>query len=335
MDHGLVPTKFEQFIVHKDIASNLANINKTNITHTLFYGKANSGKKTLVQALLNNMFNTDIKSSCSLHNFELKIGNNKVNIDYISSLYHIEINLYEYGLYDKNIISDFIEDYVRYGNINKGFTKYIVLNHFEYSTITAQQCLRQILDSEHLNTIFILISEEITKIDRGILSQVSQIRVPAPTKEHIHNYIEYLSTNYHTISKINKQKLIQYGKDDLFIITKAYADLRWNKKLDFTKIDIVSSKIQEIIKLINKPNIQSVLEIRRLCYNLLLINVSMKQILKGIYNDYITSNVLTETNKFKLTAIAAEIEYKQSSICHDIICLEFFILKVKKLLLTN
>ena len=46
----LTPTKLDQFIINKDIASKFINFTKTNIINTLIYGKPNSGKKTLIKS---------------------------------------------------------------------------------------------------------------------------------------------------------------------------------------------------------------------------------------------------------------------------------------------
>tara|TARA_B100000575_G_scaffold294477_1_gene310692 strand:- start:2152 stop:3159 length:1008 start_codon:yes stop_codon:yes gene_type:complete len=335
MNHELIPINLDKFIINKDIADKLKNINKDNMVHTLFYGKCNSGKKTLMKALINNIFNTNIDETACLSNVELKIGNNKVNIEYILSKYHLEINLYEYGLYDKNIITDFLEEHVKYNNINYNCKKYIIIHHLENSSISAQRCLRKLLETYYSNSVFIFISEEITKIEKGLLSRLMKIRVPSPSTKEITHYIDYLSKTYHKISILNKKALVKHGKNDLFIITKAYIDLKNNKKIDLTKLDIIDEKIKEIIQLVNKPNIKSIIEIRKLSYDLLLININTKYILKRLLNYYMNSDILTDSSKFKLVDFSSTIQHKQSKIEHDIICLEFFILKVKKLLLNN
>ena len=61
----------------------------------------------------------------------------------------------------------------------------------------------------------------------------------------------------------------------------------------------------------------------------------MNYILKFIFNYFLNSKDISEENKWKMIQDASYVETKQSNIEHDIICLEFFILKVKKLLLNN
>ena len=161
----LTPIELDQFIINKDIASKFSNFTKTNIINTLIYGKPNSGKKTLIKFLLNNIYNTNIDKISQINNYDIKIGNNKVNITYISSPYHFEINLYEYGLYDKNIISEFILDLIKFKNIKIGCFKIIVLNHFEYVSSSAQMLLKRMFE-KYTNSRFFLITEQISKIDK-------------------------------------------------------------------------------------------------------------------------------------------------------------------------
>ena len=59
----------------------------------------------------------------SVHSTDIKISNNTVKVEYLSSPYHFEINLYEFGYYDRNIITDFIQDILSYKNINVGVMK--------------------------------------------------------------------------------------------------------------------------------------------------------------------------------------------------------------------
>ena len=118
MNTKLIPTKLHDFVLNKSIASMLQSITSSNVINMIFCGRPNTGRKTLVYAFLNSFNNCEIQKIRTLNSVELKIGNNKVNIEYISSPYHIEVNLYEYGLYDKNIISDFLVNHISYKPIN-------------------------------------------------------------------------------------------------------------------------------------------------------------------------------------------------------------------------
>ena len=106
-----------------------------------------------------------------------------------------------------------------------------------------------------------------------------------------------------------------------------------NKKLEYSQINTIDKYIIDIINLISKKDIASILGIRQVCYNLLLINVTMKYVLKEVYRHYMTTNTISDKIKMSITEIACRIQEKMCFVEHDLICFEFFSLKVKKLLI--
>ena len=99
------------------------------------------------------------------------------------------------------------------------------------------------------------------------------------------------------------------------------------------KLNTYDESIKTIIKYIDENNISSIINIRAICYNLLLNNISIKYIYKFIVNHYLSCKNFSSKKKYLLCQFASSIEAKMCNIEHDIICLEFLILKVKKLLI--
>ena len=324
----LTPIELDQFIINKDIASKFSNFTKTNIINTLIYGKPNSGKKTLIKFLLNNIYNTNIDKISQINNYDIKIGNNKVNITYISSPYHFEINLYEYGLYDKNIISEFILDLIKFKNIKIGCFKIIVLNHFEYVSSSAQMLLKRMFE-KYTSSRFFLITEQISKIDKCLLSRCFTIRIPVPNNIQIKNYIIHISEKYSL--KINKESNL-YKINDLFLLNNVLINYIHNKKFNYENIIKLEQSVEKIITLINKKNIESIMEIRNICYNLLLLNLGVDYVFKKIVNYYLDSD-LSNDKKIKILEASFNVNNSLSKIEHNLISLEYFILKVKKILI--
>ena len=324
----LTPTKLDQFIINKDIASKFINFTKTNIINTLIYGKPNSGKKTLIKSLLNNIYDTNIDKISQINNYDIKIGNNKVNITYISSPYHFEINLYEYGLYDKNIISEFILDLIKFKNIKIGCYKIIILNHFECVSSSAQMLLKRMFE-KYSNSRFFLITEQISKIDKSLLSRCFTVRLPIPNKLQIKNYINEISKKY-SLEFNNDSNF--YKINNLFLLNNILINYIYNKKFNYENIIKLEQSIEKIITLINKKNIESILEIRNICYNLLLLNLGIDYVFKKIINHYLNSE-LSNSKKMKILEASSNINNNLSKIEHNLISMEYFILKVKKILL--
>lgn len=335
MNNTLIPLRLEDFILNKDIADKLNTIPFENVVNTMFIGRPNTGRKTLIYAFLNSFYDCNIYKLKTLNSLELKIGNNKVNIEYVSSPYHIEINLYEYGLYDKNIISDFLMEQISYKPMKNIPFKFIIINHFDYMSKSSQISLKLLLDKAGSNIRFIFIGESISKIDKSIISRIATIRVPLSDKSILQNYISIISKNKYKISLTHQKLILQNSNSDLFVINNAIVCFHYNKKLDFSKINIIEKYITDIYDNIIKPDLKSIATIRNLAYNLLLINITLPYVLKKVYKHIINSSKLSDKIKIKVTEVVCSIESRMCSIEHDLICLEFFALKVKKLLITN
>ena len=335
MNNTLTPIYLDDFIINKDIADSLKLITKDNVINMIFNGQANTGRKTLVYSFLNTFNKCNIYKLRSLNSLELKIGNNKVNIEYISSPYHIEINLYEYGLYDKNIISDFLVNQISYKPINNIAYKFIVINHFDYMSKATQICLKLLLDKCSDNVRFILVAENLARVDTSIISRLTSIRIKSQTDEAIKKYIDIISKTKYKLSQTHKKLILNNCEKDLFVLNNAIISFHYNKKLDFSNINSINKYIDQIVDLVKQKNFKSIIEIRQIVYNLLLINVTVPYILKKIYYKLINSNKLSDKQKINIISITVESENRMCSIEHDLICLEFFALKVKKLLISN
>lgn len=335
MNTKLIPTKLDDFVLNKSIANMLKSITHDNVINMVFCGKPNTGRKTLVYAFLNSFNNCEIQKIRTLNSTELKIGNNKVNIEYITSPYHIEINLYEYGLYDKNIISDFLVNHISYKPINNIPFKFIVINHFDYMSRSTQICLKLLLDKCSDNVRFIFIAESLARIDSSIISRLSTMRVPSQNDEEVTKYINTVSASHFKLSQTHKKLILNNYEKDLFVLNNAIVCFHYNKKLDFSQINVINNYIDDIVKLIKEKNLKSIAGIRQIVYNLLLINVTVPYILKKVNDKLINSQKLNDKVRFNIVSAVSEIESRMCSIEHDLICLEFFALKVKKLLISN
>ena len=336
MDKKFNPNFFHEFIFHKDIIERLSTYNDEKINNSLFFGVNNSGKKTLVNALLNHMFKTDVGKQTSVHSTEIKISNNTVKIEYLSSPYHFEINLYEFGYYDRNIITDFIQDILSYKNINIGVMKIIVINHFDKISKGAQLSLRRIIENTCDNGRFILICENISSVDNAILSRFSLIRVPKPKIEEIRNYVKIKLDEY-KIKNNNKniEEFVEVCDRDIYKINLQLEYII--KKGSITNIidNGTTSYLATLIPYIEKKDLKSMNMLRENIYKLLLINIEPPELLKLIITHYLKSPLLNDEQKCKLIIIGGECDVQINIIDYNIIVLEYFILKLKKIMISK
>ena len=333
MDYKLTPKYFKDFRYHLGLVERLETSTDEKIINALFVGVNNAGKKTLINAYLNHIFHSDIHLEKKLCNHELKIGNNTVNVEYISSSYHFEVNLYEFGFYDKNIITDFIRNIIKYESINGDLLKIIVINHFDKITIHAQLALRRMVEKSAHTARFILCCESTSKIENSILSRFQIIRVAKPGLVCTKNYIEYkLSRNdiecdEKIINSIQKRTM-----NDLYKINIELEYIITNKTTNKELLVYDKFFIKPIIEELYKKDLKSFYTIKEMLYKYLLINIKPKQILKEISGELFRR--IKNSKKLELLAIITKTEADMSIVQYNIVCFEYFILKVKKLLLT-
>ena len=313
--------------INKDIALMMKRFTIDTILNTIVYGKNNSGKKTIVDALLNHLFDTDISLQKKLESTELKIGNNKVDIDYITSPYHFEINLYEYGLYDSDIITDFIYNIVKYKSMNQFPYRVLVINHFDRITRLAQLKLMKIMEKCYSTCRIILICEELNNLISSFYSRCFLLRIPLAKRSEIKNYISHISKSKHKFTQSQQQRMLNQSNNDMYLLNNIMSAMVANPKFNYSKMEDINRDIQKIYRLIEIPNIISIIEIRSICYNLLLLNFPMKDLFTKICDHYIQR--IDEKNRLEFLEFSAQTNSDMNKIEHDIISIEYLILMLK------
>ena len=325
-----IPSNLDEFIYNRDIAKKLKIYDENYLENLIFYGQNNAGKRTLISGLLNHLSNNNIKRNLRTHN--LKINNTKVNINFVESNYHFEINLYEYGHYDKHIICEFVKYILSYRNISTLNYKIIVLHYFDKVSRVAQLALRRIIEKSSDSGRFILCCENINKIDKALLSRFIYIRVPKPKVYHMENYIKItLQKHKKKCTKELINSIISCSGQCIYkinLIIQHYID---NNQLDDNIIN-ESAILLPIINEINKPNLSSMLTIRQIIYKYLLLNFTPRKIFYYIIRHYNSEDLLSIEKKEQLNLIGAEIDSVSNSVKYDIIMLECLILNIKFLL---
>lgn len=319
---SLIPKKIDDFIINKCIAQQLKIIKTTTLINLLIYGPSNSGKKTMIDAFLSNLFHCDIHKCKTIIKKDFKVNNNTIEIEYTISPYHIEFNLYEYGFYDKNIVNDFIQDIIKYKSLVCDY-HLIVINHFDRISREAQNAFKRMIETYSNNVRFIFITDELSKIDRMLLSRFMLIRVPIPSKNDILSYISHICNNN------NNKFLESMYSDNLHILNhKLFLYIQTNtfsRKLD---IDLLIPIINEI----EKPNLSSVKTCRGLLYNYLLLNFSLNDIYLLLVRHYLKDKRFNNNKKYQLISFSSKNEVTINKIEYNIINIEYLILFIKKIL---
>ena len=312
------------------VAERLKIYNAEYLQNLVFFGQSEHSKRNLITALLHRISGEHIVRTSRTH--VIKINNNKVSINFVESPCHFELNLYEYGFYDKHIICEFLKYILTYKNIGKLKYKVIVLFHMDKVSRTAQLALRRIIERQHAVGRFILCCENVARIDKALLSRFIYIRVPIPKKPEIINHIIFTLQSYNKSTTPSiVDKIFSYGCGDPYKTDLILQNYAITGKID-KQLTTLTEIIKPIVDEINKPGLKSISLLRNMIYRYLLLNLTPHKIFNLIFNYYTNHSDLRDEQKLQIINIGAGLDKFHNLLKYDIFILECFILNIKLVL---
>eukprot|EP00842_Homolaphlyctis_polyrhiza_P005840 jgi/Hompol1/6257/HPOL_002199-RA len=184
------PTSLDQLSFHPHITDLLRNLAASNdFPHILIYGPSGAGKKTRVAAVLRELFGSGVeKLKIEARQFTTP-SNRKLEINILSSNYHVELTPSDVGIYDRIVVQDIIKEVAQTQQVDasaKKPFKVVVLNEADTLTRDAQAGLRRTMEKYSANMRMIMCCNVTSKIISPIRSRCLLIRVASPSDEEIH-----------------------------------------------------------------------------------------------------------------------------------------------------
>ena len=186
------PRDFAEFELHGDLSRNLSKlIEKGDCPHTLFYGPPGAGKKTLVLALLRELFGPGAeKVHVELKPWKIQLPSRVLEIEFAtaSSAYHVELNPSDVGNNDRYVVQEIIKNMAQNRAIGKDGEKtykVLVLNEVDRLSKEAQHSLRRTMEEYSSACRLILCCTNVSKVIDPVRSRCLCVRVPAPSGEEI------------------------------------------------------------------------------------------------------------------------------------------------------
>jgi len=183
------PTQLDKLDFHPDLTQQLKRMTSEeavgNMSHLLFYGPSGAGKKTRVMALLREIYGPGVeKMKVEVRNFKFK--SNNVELTFIGSNYHIELNPSDVGPYrDREVAQEVIKEIAQShapSTAAGGLFKVIVLNEVDKMSRDAQAALRRTMEKYTSSCRFVLVCNNACKVIEPVRSRCIAMRVPAPAK---------------------------------------------------------------------------------------------------------------------------------------------------------
>lgn len=194
------PKTLDKVIVHQDVAQNLQKlVSEGDCPHLLFYGPSGSGKKTLIMALLRQIFGPSAdKVKVENKIWKVDAGTRTIDVELttLSSTHHVELNPSDAGFQDRYVVQEIIKEMAKNRPIDtkgkKGF-KVLVLNEVDKLSREAQHSLRRTMEKYSASCRLILCSNSSSKVTEAVRSRCLNVRINAPMEEEIVNVLDFIA----------------------------------------------------------------------------------------------------------------------------------------------
>jgi len=199
------PSTLDDLDYHPEITSRLRSLteNPNHLPHLLFYGPSGAGKKTRVTALLRQLYGPGAERLKLDKRTFTTPTKKQVEINLITSNYHIELAPGDAGMNDRFVVQDIIKEMASNKNVssaaatnagggdakkssnNKATFKTVVLVEVDNLTRQAQAALRRTMEKYSTTCRLILICNSPSKVIEPVRSRCLGIRTPAPSPDQI------------------------------------------------------------------------------------------------------------------------------------------------------
>jgi replication factor C subunit 3/5 len=186
------PLNIDDVYFNIDIKDKLKEIaNHNDISHMIISGSKCSGKKTLANLFIDYKYrNNKVIRKTKIITLSCK-NNVKKEIKIIYSNYHIQIDPSLYGVYDRIVIKDYINDIVKNNLISGNYITFIIENADKLS-IDAQESLRRSLEKNIETCRFIFLVDQSSTMIEPLNSRCAKFRLSAPNEIEIKNIMKYI-----------------------------------------------------------------------------------------------------------------------------------------------
>ncbi|XBW38163.1 hypothetical protein QEN19_003758 [Hanseniaspora menglaensis] len=336
----------------ENLSSATSNIN--NIPNILVYGPNGAGKKTRIMALLNRIYCQDSNQiyKLKIDVRQFKINSKSLELNVISSPYHIEITPSDLGFSnDKIVIQELIKEL---GSTSHQFTptsssttgetqhvrfKTIVINDANKLSKAAQHALRRTIEKYSKNIRIIMCCETLSNIIDPIRSRMLNVRLSAPSQPEFQNIVKDVSLKESVTMGdifINKLSVLCRGNIRLGLLTLENMAVLKNMDLSGADINVIKPDwmvcIDKICLLtLKNKTVDTVLTIRGIFYDLLAHCIPAELILQKIVEWILENAELVKLRQDKITTViyyASIFDERLKLGSKDIFHLEGFITKM-------
>jgi replication factor C subunit 3/5 len=261
-----------------------------NFPNVFVHGPSGSGKKTLINLILKDMFGDEIYNIKKEEYSIMLFGNKKETITLDQSKHHIIINPTN-SAFDRYLIQDIVKTYCSQFTLdmvkNKNKFKVVVINNIDKLSYYAQTSLRCSMERYIHNCKFILSGYNLSKVIDPLKGRCLSIRLPKPNNSDIYRLLLNISAKESKIlKKIEYDEIISKSDRDpklaLWLLENKYLGL--NLQLVYWKNNIIRV-VEVILNIIKNKNVElkELMEIRTLIYEVYITNIDENNIMNELF----------------------------------------------------
>lgn len=195
------PVTLDRATVHTDIAQRLKQlVHAGDCPHLLLFGPSGAGKKTLVLALLREMYGPGAdKVKVENKPWKIEAGTRKLEIDLttVASNHHVELNPSDAGFQDRYVVQEIIKEMARnrpMDNTGRRTFKVLVLNEVDRLSREAQHALRRTMERYTAACRIVMSCSSASQVTEALRSRCLCIRIGAPTNDEIVSVLQEVSS---------------------------------------------------------------------------------------------------------------------------------------------
>lgn len=310
---------------HKEILNQLKTISNDDcLPHIIFYGNRGSGKKTLINLFLEQIFDKSVYNLDDSKYNVISSGNIENEVIVKQSDHHIIIEPGNNN-FDRYLIQDIVKEYARRYPLcifesSREF-KMVQINHLDNLSYYAQTSLRRTIEKYSKTCRFIMWCYSLSKVIEPLRSRCLCIHVPTQKEDELIKWtfniasLEKINLNFNVLTDI-----VESSGGNL-------KDILW--KLDMYKYcgKITNCYQSALTCLIDEIfGRHDILTIRDYIYKMMITGITSGIIIKDILNIILIKISDYPKDKiFKIINYASLHEYRLSKGRRDIIQIETFI----------
>lgn len=310
---------------HKEILEKLKTISSDDcLPHIIFYGNPGSGKKTLINLFLEQIFDKSVYNLDDSKYNVISSGNIETEVIVKQSDHHIIIEPGNNN-FDRYLIQDIVKEYARRYPLcifesSREF-KMVQINHLDNLSYYAQTSLRRTIEKYSKTCRFIMWCYSLSKVIEPLRSRCLCIHVPTQTEEELVKWtfniasLEKIKLNFDTLTNI-----VESSNGNLKNILWKLDMFQYCGRITNCYQIALNNLISEILTTHN------ILTIRDHIYKMMITGITAGIIIKDILDIILVKISNYPKDKiFKIINFASLYEYRLSKGRRDIIHIESFI----------